>query len=89
MIVGPTGPGYPMAESAEEAKHLEIAYGPAQRWRLQILSLKEFVHFRDHGGTTVHAMNLEGIPVLVVTTQSDAKLRVELDGDTMRISNDA
>ena len=89
MIVGPTGPGYPMAESAEEAKHLEIAYGPAQRWKLQILSLKEFVHIRDRGGTSVHAMNLDGIPVLVVTPQSTAKLRVELDGDRIRISDDA
>ena len=89
MIVGPTGPGYAMVESAEEAKHLEIAYGPAQRWKLQILSLKEFVHLRDHGGRNTHAMNLEGIPVVVVTTHSDAKLRVELDGDRIRISNDA
>ena len=89
MIVGPvTGAGYPLAESAEEAEHLEIAYGPAQQWRLNILSLKEFVRLRDHGGTNFHAMNLDGIPVLVVTTQSDAKLSVELDGDRMRISND-
>ena len=90
MIAGPlTGSGYPMAESAEEAEHLETAYGPAQRWRLSILSLKEFVHLRDRGGRNVHATNLAGIPVLVITPQADAKLRVELDGDRIRISNDA
>jgi hypothetical protein len=84
-----TGPDYPMAESVEEAEHLQIAYGPAQRWRLSILTLKEFAHLRDHGGRNVHAINLDGIPVLVVTPQSGAKLRVELDGDRIRISNDA
>jgi len=90
MIAGPmTGPGYPMAESAEEAEHLEIAYGPAQPWKLSILSLKEFVRLRDQGGRNVHSANLDGIPVLVVTPQSDAKLRVELDGDRIRISDDA
>jgi hypothetical protein len=89
MISGPTDAGYPMAESVEEARHLEVAYGPAQRWRLRFLSLKEFVHLRDHGGTNVHAMNLDGIPVLVLTTESNAKLRVELHGDRIRISDDA
>lgn len=78
-----------MAKSAEEAEHLEIAYGPAQLWRLNILTLKEFVHLRDDGGTSIHATNLDGIPALVVTTQSDVKLRVELNGDRIQISNDA
>lgn len=30
LIIGPVRPGYSMAESAEEAEHLEIAYGLAQ-----------------------------------------------------------
>jgi hypothetical protein len=63
-LLGQARAALQLAESAEEAKHLEIAYGPAQRWKLQILSLKEFVHIRDHGGTSVHAMNLDGIPAM-------------------------
>lgn len=90
LIIGPVKPGYSMAESAEEAEHLEIAYGLAQPWRLSILSLKEFARLRDRGGTNVHATNLDGIPILVITPQSDAKLCVERDGDKIQIStNDA
>jgi glutaredoxin-related protein len=90
LIIGPVRPSYSMAESAEEAEHLEIAYGLAQPWRLSILSLKEFVRLRDRGGTNVYATNLDGIPALVITPQSDAKLFVERDGDKIQIStNDA
>lgn len=88
LIVGPLDGGYPMAESEEEARHLEIAYGPPRRWRLRMLSLHEFVRLRDHVGKSVHALDLDGIPALVVTAVSDVKLRVDLDGEGIRIDDE-
>jgi hypothetical protein len=87
MILGPMGPGYRMAADAEEAQLLDLAYGPAQRWVVNILSQKELDHFRGRADLNVHMTEIAGMSVVVlVTHKSDVDLRVELDGDALRFS---
>jgi hypothetical protein len=78
------GTGYPMAESAEEARILELAYGPAQRWVVHIMSRKELDHLCAQHADFL-ATDIEGMRVVVVTT-TNVNLRVELHGDSIRIT---
>jgi hypothetical protein len=85
MIFGPMRTYDHVANDAEEARHLEIAYGEAPRWVMRILlSKKELEQFTANAH--FRALDIEGLRIVVSGAKSNVSLRVELVGDSIRIS---
>jgi hypothetical protein len=84
MILGPIGSGGRMSDDAEEARHLEIAYGPAPRWVIHILQSKELE--RLSANAYFRTMDIEGLRVVVAGAKSNVSLRVDLIGGSIRVS---
>jgi hypothetical protein len=85
MILGPLEEDSRAPDGPEEAWHLERAYGPPQRWVFTILPVATIDQTPAETREEFHAEDIAGIRVGVLTTKSEAHLRVELHGDRIRI----
>ena len=71
-----------LAMTASCKLELDVAYGPAQRWVVNIISLIEFARLRDKN---FHTTVVDGIPIAVVSHGPNVNLRVELNGDALQV----
>ena len=85
MILGPLEQDVRAPDSVEEAWMLERAYGPAQRWVVDILPLRVIDQVPGDSREELHTEDIEGVRVGVLTTKPEVHLRVELRGDRIRI----
>ena len=84
LILGPMGPNSRMAESAEEARDLEIAYGPAPTWVVQIIDSRSLERLATNPYFSL--MEIDGLRLAVGGAKLGASLRVDLCGESIRVT---
>ena len=85
-IVGPVEDRAWPSDDLEEAWQLEKLYGKPQRWSLHLMPPGRREQTRGALGRNVYVEEVDGIPVEVWTPTSTARLRIELHGDALRVS---
>lgn len=84
VILGPMGPDCRMPGDDEEAHHLDIVYGPAPRWVLHVQSLNVLDRLRENAHFLT--LDVDGLRIVVAGAKLKVTLRVELHGESIRIS---
>jgi hypothetical protein len=81
-IVGPLDRDIRASNDPEEAWAVQKLYGPPQRWVLTLLPLEVF---GERGALGSHVEEVSGLRVLIRAPEPFPRLRVELQGDAIRV----
>lgn len=84
-ITGPFEQDCRAPESVEEAWLLERLYGPAPRWVLDIVPLREFAAPSADPGESFYVTDVSGLDVGIHTTKTVSRLSIELYGEAIRV----
>ena len=84
-ITGPFEEDCRAPDSVEEAWLLEMLYGPAQRWVLDIVPLQELSVLALDPGESFFVVEVSGVSVGVLTSKTIWRLSVELYRDALRV----
>jgi hypothetical protein len=84
-ITGPFERDCRAPQTVEEAWLIEKLYGPAPRWVLEIVPLQEIVAPSIDPGESFYRMQVDGVPVGILTSKTVTRLNIELYGEAIRI----
>ena len=85
LITGPMLHDCRAPDSVEEAWILERAYGPPQRWVLDIVSKRSLEKTPVDSGETLQIQDVSGIRVAVLSSKDVPHLAIDLRGDSLRV----
>ena len=85
LITGPMLHDCRAPDSLEEAWLLERAYGPPQRWILDIVPRRTLEETPIEPGETLQIQDVSGIRVGLLTSKTVPHLAIDLKGDSLRV----
>ena len=85
LITGPMLHDCRAPESVEEAWILERAYGPPQRWVIDIVPKRSLEKTPVDSGETLQIQDVSGIRVAVLSSKDVPHLAIDLRGDSLRV----
>jgi hypothetical protein len=85
LITGPMLHDCRAPDSVEEAWILERAYGPPQRWVIDIVPKRSLEKTPVDSGETLQIQDVSGIRVAVLSSKDVSHLAIDLRGDSLRV----
>jgi hypothetical protein len=85
LVTGPMLHDCRAPDSVEEAWLLERAYGPPQRWVIDIIPTRALERIPVEPGETLQVLEVSGLRVGILSSKDVPHLAIDLKGDSLRV----